>query len=459
MSPLPKNENFAEFVPRDKKFPDLHIPSISWPTGFKTNPKSFEKNIFLAKITEWINLDYAKGLIIENVGISGDLKVENLAILKSCCLDYEPFSNDMLKYLPKTGDLQDEWLEGREDLRKECVFTIDPLTARDLDDAVSCKTLPDGNLEVGVHIADVSFFLKEGLNIFCYTIFCSICMNESTISFTEKVFEKFPPNVSDLDNSKSIIFYNPINHVFLNQFLNHTKIFAGTELDKQVAWKATTIYMVSNVYHMLPVELCMNCSLLPGKDRLSFSVFWIMTPEGEILNTRFSRTVMNSCVQLAYEHAQAVIDDPENFDRSSIPKITNGYTVEDATDIILKLYRISKNLRQKRFENGALRIDQVKLSYQLDPATGYPEKYYVQEMKEANRLIEEFMLLANISVAKKTLEHFPSLAFLRMHEPPKENMLVELKRALGSVGIHVNITSAKSIQSSLLRYGSDDRAG
>lgn len=394
LSPLPNNENYAAFLPRDKRFPYVYIPTISWPPGFKTNPRNFEKNLFLCKITEWTNLDYAKGLIIENIGISGDLKIENLAIMKSCGLDYEPFSNEVLKFLPKFTDLKADWLEGREDLRKECIFTIDPLTARDLDDAVSCKTLPDGNLEVGVHIADVSFFLKE-----------------------------------------------------------------GTELDKQVAWKATTIYMVDNVYHMLPVELCMNCSLLPGKDKLSFSVFWIMTPEGEVLSTRFARTVINSCAQLAYEHAQAIIDDPDNFDRSSLPKIMNGYNVEDAKDVILKLYHISKNLRNKRFENGALRIDQVKLSYELDPKTGYPVKYYVQAMKEANRLIEEFMLLANISVAEKILEHYPDISFLRLHEPPKLNMLVELKRALESVGIHVDITSAKSIQTSLLRYGSNDEAG
>ncbi|XP_044759971.1 DIS3-like exonuclease 2 [Coccinella septempunctata] len=394
LSPLPNNENFAAFLPRDKRFPYVYIPTISWPQGFKTNPRNFDKNLFLAKITEWTNLEYARGLIIENIGVSGDLKIENLAIMKYCGLDYEPFGNDVLKYLPKTADLQDDWLVGREDLRKDCIFTIDPLTARDLDDAVSCKTLPDGNFEIGVHIADVTFFLKE-----------------------------------------------------------------GTDLDKQVAWKATTIYMVNNVYHMLPVELCMNCSLLPGKDRLSFSVFWIMTPEGEVLSTRFARTVMNSCVQLAYEHAQAIIEDPDNFDRSSLPKITNGYNVDDAKDVVLKLYQISKILRRKRFENGALRIDQVKLSFELDPKTGYPVRYFVQELKESNRLIEEFMLLANISVAEKILDRFPDVAFLRLHEPPKLNMLVELKRALESVGIHVDITSAKSIQSSLLRYASDDEAG
>ncbi|KAL3272518.1 hypothetical protein HHI36_013994 [Cryptolaemus montrouzieri] len=392
--PITRNDNFAAFFPRDKRFPVVHIPSISWPKTFKSDPQKSSKNLFVAKITEWTNIEHAKGLIIENIGISGDLKVENLAILKGCGLDHESFGNEVLKYLPKMDNLQADWLEGREDLRTECIFSIDPLTARDLDDAVSCKTLPDGNLEIGVHIADVSHFLEE-----------------------------------------------------------------GTELDKQVGWKATTIYMVDHVYHMLPVELCMGCSLLPAKDKLSFSVFWTMTPDGEILTTRFAKTIMNSCVQLAYEHAQAIIDDPDNFDASSFPKITNGYSIADVKDVVLKLYNISKILRRRRFENGALRIDQIKLSFNLDPETGLPIDYFTHELKEANWLIEEFMLLANISVAEKIMDSFPDISFLRLHEAPKESMMKELKAGLESVGIHVDTSSAMSIQSSLKKYSSDDFLG
>ncbi|KAK9881272.1 hypothetical protein WA026_015395 [Henosepilachna vigintioctopunctata] len=394
--PLRGNDGFAEFIPRDNRFPTVHIPTISWPQGFKSNPEKFSKNLFVVKITEWTSPECARGLIIENIGKSGDLKIENLAILKACGLDHEPFSNDALKYLSKMDEIQNSWLEdkSREDLRKECIFSIDPLTARDLDDAVSCKYLSDGNLEIGVHIADVSQFLLE-----------------------------------------------------------------GTELDKQVGWKATTIYMVNQVYHMLPVELCMSCSLLPARDKLSFSVFWKITPDGDILSTRFAKTVMNSCVQLAYEHAQAIIDDPDNFDASDFPKISNGYVIDDIKKVVLQLYAVSKILRRRRFENGALRIDQIKLSFDLDPDTGMPLRYHIQEQKEANRLIEEFMLLANISVAEKIINSFPDIALLRRHEPPKESMMKELKSVLESIGIHIDITSAKSIQSSLLKYSSDDSPG
>ncbi|RZC43250.1 DIS3-like exonuclease 2, partial [Asbolus verrucosus] len=395
LEPIEKNKEFALFTPRDKRIPKIKIPKISWPSGFQSNPKLYSDILFISKISEWKEVKYALGTIIENLGLNGDLKVESLAILREFCLDPTPYGDDIKEFLPKSSDIPEKEFDYREDLRKQCVFTIDPLTARDLDDAVSCKELPNGNFEVGVHISDASYYLKE-----------------------------------------------------------------STRLDELVKSKATTIYMVDNVYHMLPVELCLQCSLLPGLDKLAFSVFWEMTSSGEILNERVSRTVINSCVQLAYEHAQIMIEEPQKiFDDDQLPVIHNGFTPEYLTKVVNNLQMIAVNLREKRKQNGALQINQVKISFSLDPSTGQPSDFWIYTNKAAHRLIEEFMLLANMTVAKRIYEAFPDLAFLRLHEAPKPTMMYELQKNLETVGIHIDISSSGGIQSSLNKYVDDDFLG
>lgn len=327
----------------------MKIPKISWPSGFQSSPDLYEDILFVAKITDWKEVKYALGSIIENLGLKGDLNVESLAILKEFCLDTTPFGDDIKQFLPTSTEIPKKEYAYREDLRSECIFTIDPLTARDLDDAVSCKELSNGNYQIGVHISDASFFLTE-----------------------------------------------------------------DTRLDEIVKNKATTIYMIDSVYHMLPVELCLHCSLLPGQDKLAFSVIWELTPSGEIVNYRIVRTVINSCAQLAYEHAQMMIEDPERkFQDSELPKIHNGFNCNDLVKIVNNLQKIAVCLKEKRRANGSLKIDQVKIGFGLDPLTGEPLQFWVQENKESNRLIEEFMLLANMTVAEWINEAYPDLAFLR----------------------------------------------
>ncbi|CAG9856579.1 unnamed protein product [Phyllotreta striolata] len=389
----PSTGSFAAFTPRDKRFPIVRVSELNWPTGYKEQPDKYRNILVVAKILEWDDPQYAVGIITETIGSSGDLKIETLSILKEFCLDITPFSDELKQCVPQFGVIPEKEFEYREDLRKKCIFTIDPLTARDLDDAVSAELLPNGNYEIGVHISDASYYLHE-----------------------------------------------------------------GTELDQIVSKKATTIYMVDSTYHMLPYEMCTGCSLLPGEDKLSFSVFWEFTTEGEVLSTRFARTVMNSCAKLAYEHAQNVIDDRE-ISREDFPTICNGFQLDDLVRTINVLQGLAKILRERRFRNGALRIDNVKLSFELNPLTGKPEDFSVAESLESHRLIEEFMLLANISVAQKLLDTFPELAFLRRHEPPKETMLVNLQTTLAEYGVHLNINSAADIQVSLKKYCTNDAAG
>ncbi|XP_066139767.1 DIS3-like exonuclease 2 isoform X2 [Euwallacea fornicatus] len=386
---------YSLFYPRDKRMPCMRIPEVASPLAFRRDPKAHSNILYMARLLEWSQPDKAVGIITDTLGLAGDLKVETLSILKEFCLDVTPYTSDMVEFLPKTKFIPKEELKNREDIRKECVFTIDPLTARDLDDAVSVKELSNGNYEIGVHISDASYYLAE-----------------------------------------------------------------DTPLDQIVSQKATTIYLVDTVYHMLPLELCLHCSLLPGEDKLAFSVFWEMNLKGEIFNTRFVRTVLNSCAQLAYEHAQQMIEDPsKEFKKEELPRIHNGFSVRDLSKTVNILQNIAVNLREARVKSGSLRIDQIKLLFNLNPYNGEPTDFIVYENKECHRLIEEFMLLANISVAKKINESFPDIAFLRCHEPPKYTMLVEAQRTLEHFDYYVDISSSGGIHSSLKKYITNDYQG
>ncbi|XP_014368974.2 DIS3-like exonuclease 2 [Papilio machaon] len=382
-----KNRQKALFVPRDHRVPRLNIPFTCWPDNFYAEAKSYENTLFLAKIENWFDTRFALGKIICNIGQSGDMLSEAKAILAQTDLDVTPFGPEVRDLYPRLDYvIPVEEIEIREDCRKLCIFSIDPANCRDIDDAMSCRKLENGNYEIGVHISDVSHFLTE-----------------------------------------------------------------NTILDEKVADKATTIYLVEKAYHMLPDDLCMLCSLFPGVDKLAFSVFWEITDNAEVLNHRFSKTIIHSCCQLSYEHAQAVLDSKEDAEMS-FPEFYNGFNYKDVHDTIKTLGKISSLFRKSRFDNGALRIDQPKVSFHLNPSTGLPDSLWVYENKQSHQLIEEFMLLANMTVAKRIYDDYPSLAFLRCHPPPSGYMLQQLAKSLKPMGIDLDVTSAGSLHKSLLQY-------
>uniref|UniRef100_A0A1Y1MUI4 RNB domain-containing protein n=3 Tax=Photinus pyralis TaxID=7054 RepID=A0A1Y1MUI4_PHOPY len=382
---LTTRDGLIILIPRDKRLPKMKIAPNNCPVLVVNRMDA----LVMAKILCWPDIDYAEGAVCEILGLIGDLSSENRAILAEYNVDVTPHPPSLLQCVTCPDLMSHHEQSLRQDFRGECIFTIDPSTARDLDDAVSCTELPNGNFRVGVHISDVAFYLIE-----------------------------------------------------------------NTELDIFVRRRATSVYMVDNVYHMLPPELCMRCSLLPGVDKRAFSVVWEMTKTGTIVEEYFARTVINSCAQLAYEHAQLMIENPtRKFQEHELPQIHGGYTYVDLSHKINSLQQIALNLRRRRFDNGALRIDQTKLIFRLDES-GEPAEFSVYENKEAHRLIEEFMLLANISVATKILHHIPDLAFLRRHDPPKESMLVDLTKRLEPYNIHLDTSSSKGLQTSVLNIGS-----
>ena len=384
-----KETRHVSFAVRDPKIPNVRIGNDGVPKDIKIT----DKMLMVVQITSWCH-DQPKGKIIEIIGEKDQLKAENAAILIQHNLDPQPFTQEIIDRLPAVPFvIPDEEFKYREDLRKKCIFSIDPETARDLDDALSCEVLPSGNLEVGVHISDVSYFLKE-----------------------------------------------------------------NSELDEIVKEKATTIYLVDQVYHMLPVPLCLLCSLLPGADKMAYSVFWEMNPEtAEIINTRFTRSIMNSCGKLSYDHAQMVIDKTDhNWSEleKDFPEVYNGFNVSDVASVIVKLQKLAVVMRNKRKENGALKIDQPKISFRFDKddqRMEAPIDFFQYITKDSNRLIEEFMLLANISVATFIYEKFPKISLLRNHDAPKEEGLKKLVATLQKQGIELETGSSFALSASMER--------
>lgn len=371
-------------IPDDRRLPRIKIDKLSDPMlscGGAFVPK--KNTLYLVQLNYWKDKK-PYGTVMEEIGQADELEAGNRAVLLKNCLKPLAFSDSIMAALPKEPFIIPETeYKSRENLTNDCIFTIDPLTARDLDDAVSCKQLENGNYEIGVHIADVSYFINE-----------------------------------------------------------------NSELDNVIKDQATTIYLVNTVYHMLPRELCMLCSLLPGRDQLTFSVFWEMTPLAQIVSTRFSKTIINSSSQFAYEHAQLMIDQPDReFDEKDLPKI-HRFTYSDLSRTVNRLNSIATILRKNRFANGCISINQRKILFDLDEH-GEPIAFRPDERNDSNFLIEEFMLLANQSVAKFIFEKFPSTAVLRNHAPPKANMMAELVTKMTGLNYKMDISSAKAIANSI----------
>lgn len=383
------DKRFAMFSPVDHRVPRINVPLTDCPQDFSSRPGDYTNTLFICRITNWAaDNNFAEGRLAKTLGQAGEIEPETEGILMEYEVDFSEFSDEVLDCLPKTlpWSIPPEEMRKRRDLRKECIFTIDPATARDLDDALSCKQLPDGNFEVGVHIADVSYFVEEG-------------------------------NALDLTASK----------------------------------RATSVYLVQKVIPMLPRLLCEElCSLNPLSDRLTFSVIWKITPEGKILSEWFGRSVIRSCVKLSYDHAQSMIEAPEKlFSAEELPPVDPEHPIDEIHRAVLNLHAIAKNLRAQRFSGGALRLDQMKLSFTLDKETMMPQGCYVYEYRDSNKLVEEFMLLANIATAHHIYKSFPQLALLRCHPPPKTRMVEELQELCDQLGIDVDLSSAGALHKSL----------
>ncbi|EGW32521.1 uncharacterized protein SPAPADRAFT_138689 [Spathaspora passalidarum NRRL Y-27907] len=330
------------------------------------------------------NSRYPNGHFVRTLGEIESAEAETEALLLEHDVEYRPFSKNVLDCLPKEGDNwvvpdmtdpQDPQLKKRVDLRDRLVCSIDPPGCVDIDDALHARVLPNGNYEVGVHIADVTHFVK--------------------------------PN---------------------------------TALDQEGASRGTSVYLVDKRIDMLPMLLGTNlCSLKPFVDRFAFSVIWELDENANILKVDYMKSVIKSRQAFSYEQAQLRIDDPTQTD-----ELTNSMRV---------LLKLSKKLKQGRMDAGALNLASPEVKVHMDSETSDPQEVEIKKLLETNSLVEEFMLFANISVARKIYDSYPQTAMLRRHAPPPATNFETLNDMLNvrKNGMSISLESSKALADSLDR--------
>ncbi len=374
-------KKFAFVNPTDTRmYTDIFIPIEK--VG---NAKNGDK--VLVEITEWPeSVDSPYGEVLEVLGKPGEHQTEIHAILAEYGLPYK-FPEEVEAFANKIDtSIKAEEIKKRRDLRDTLTFTIDPKDAKDFDDALSFEKLDNGNFSVGIHIADVSHYVKP-----------------------------------------------------------------GTILEEEAYERATSVYLVDRVVPMLPEILSNNaCSLRPHEDKYTFSAIFELDSHGIVKKEWFGRTVINSNERFAYEEAQHVIENKDTIIPEEISIRGSSYEIKnEVVDAILQLDSIAKEMRQKRMDDGAISFDKVEVKFQLSDKNE-PEGVFFKEAKDANKLIEEFMLLANRKVAEFIGKQRPAKTFVyRIHDQPDEEKLLALNSIIRRFGHHLNLKDRKSVNSSL----------
>lgn len=377
----------AFFVPLDKKFPRMMVNLSECPQEFKAEPTSFAKELFLAKILKWsTNSTFPLAALKTHLGSSGDVEAEATAACVENGIDIKDFNNSIYSSLKKfdSWTIPNSEIANRKDLRMHRVFSIDPQSAKDLDDAVSIQALSNGNFEIGIHIADVSHFIE-----------------------------------------------------------------ANSPLDLEAKQRCTSIYLVHKMIPMLPRLLSEDlCSLNPGKDRLAFSVIVTVDKNGQIVQPNsiwFGKTVIHSCAKLDYDLAQQIIDGTSKDE--AIP-VFSGHSPAALKQDVQMLFAVMSQRRSNRLASGALQLKEDKLKFDLDNNC-QPIGICTYETKPSNYMVEELMLLANLLVAEKLVQHMPQHALLRRHVDPYRHKLAEFASICSKHPMTFNATSAGALHASL----------
>lgn len=350
----------------------------------------------VATMTDWPeNSKNPFGKITQVLGRPGDHDTEIHSILLEYGLPYE-FPAEVEKEASELPiEITNEEIAKRRDMRGDLTFTIDPKDAKDFDDALSFTKLENGNYEIGIHIADVSHYLQP-----------------------------------------------------------------KTILDDEAYDRATSVYLVDRVVPMLP-EMLSNgvCSLRPNEEKLTFSAVFEMNEKAQVINQWFGRTVTYSDKRFAYEEAQAIIENKSNIIPADVSLSGEAYEVdENIVEATLKLDELAKKMRNKRMKSGAISFDRVEVKFNLDENAN-PTGVFFKEAKDANKLIEEFMLLANKKVAefvglssgrpsKKTFVY-------RVHDEPDVEKLASLQNIVSKFGYKINTETRQKTSDSLNKLLSD----
>ncbi|GFR81945.1 exosome complex exonuclease RRP44 [Elysia marginata] len=353
------------FIPAEKRIPKIRIETRQAET-------LASKRIIVA-IDSWPrNSRYPLGHFVRCLGEVGDKDTENEVLLLEHDVPHQNFSEAVLSFLPKMPwTITEDDVKRRRDLRHLDICSVDPPGCTDIDDALHCCELDNGNYEVGVHIADVSHFIRP-----------------------------------------------------------------GNALDQEAANRGTTVYLTDKRIDMVPDLLSSNlCSLRSKVYRFAFSVIWEISPTADIVKTDFTKSIIDSKASLTYAEAQLKIDDPNAHD--NLTKSLRG------------LNKLAKVLKKKRLDNGALSLASTEVRFYVDSETNDPIDVKTKELMDTNSMVEEFMLLANISVAEKILYEFPDNALLRRHPAPPPSNFEPLIKAAESKGFKIDVSSGKALADSL----------
>ena len=349
----------------------------------RDNPNVQHGDKVVIRITDWaLGSKSPAGELVEVLGRAGENNTEMHAILAEYGLPYhfEQKVEDAAQAIPSTITKAD--YAARRDFRKITTFTIDPADAKDFDDALSIRKIEDGVWEVGVHIADVTHYVKE-----------------------------------------------------------------GGIIDKEAEKRATSVYLVDRTIPMLPERLCnFICSLRPDEEKLAYSVIFEMTEKGEVKNSRVVHTVIKSDRRFTYEEAQEIIETGKG----------------DFQEEVLQLDKLAKILRENRFKAGAINFDRYEVKFEIDEK-GKPVSVYFKESKDANKLIEEFMLLANRTVAEK-IGRVPKgkkakVLPYRIHDLPDPEKLDNLAQFIARFGYKLRTSGTKTDISKSINHLLDDIQG
>ena len=375
---IQKQERFAFMVSDSRTMPVdifIHIDDLG---GAENGEK------VLVEMTDWPErMNNPVGRVIKRLGRPGDNNVEMQSILAEYDfpLDFPKEVEEEAKKIKKPTKKE---IASRRDFRDVTTFTIDPADAKDFDDALSFQELPNGHVEVGVHIADVSYYVKP-----------------------------------------------------------------GSAIDREAYERGTSVYLVDRTIPMLPEKLCNEvCSLRQDEEKLCFSVVMEMDNKGKVYDTWMGKSVIKSDRRMAYEEAQEIIE----------AGVSDGTAVATA---ILTLHAIAEKLRAARYKSGAINFETQEVKFQLDE-NAKPIGVYIKESKEANWLIEEFMLLANKTVAEyigkpntkhSTLntKHSPKVFVYRVHDEPNPEKLNTFVEFVAKLGFSMKTSSRKALAESYNR--------
>ena len=324
--------------------------------------------------------DSPNGKIVKSLGNPGESDTEVHAILHQYGLPYE-FPNQVEEEANRIfGEIKEKEIKKRKDFRGVLTFTIDPDTAKDFDDALSYVLNKDKSFEIGIHIADVSHYVKP-----------------------------------------------------------------DTHLDKEAYKRGTSVYLVDRVVPMLP-EILSNglCSLRPNEDKYTFSAVFTFNHDGMLIKEWYGKTIINSDYRFTYNEVQHILETNNTLINDDISLTSSEYKIpKEVLNALKKLNNVANKLRKERMKEGAISFDRVEVKFKLDKKNN-PENVYFKKSREANKLVEEFMLLANKKVATFISKKSNFLSIFRVHDKPDEEKLSNLKKIVEGLGYAFKLNTQKT---------------